>query len=351
MINRSLYLAASFLFFFATISLFIADCSDSDDSTNNFSFTPSATSTPIPDLSPTYTATEDVSFASLSIMTSPIDGQIFINDEFMGSGSWSGELLPGNYIISFGDYEGYYPPPDIIIELAAGESESVEGQYSQVPPTYGVINIWTTPVGLGNKLFCNGELAGIEFVSLEKQSGEYFIETETIAGYDTPQPVTLFLEVGETENISFTYTAQQATATPTVTSTPEPGTPTPTITLTPTPQVVPPDIEITSITPNILIMNQHASIVLSIANAPCTYWNVYSGLNNPISPNTGTNQTGGTVLYTYDHNDGSAGPHCLDTIYFDVYYGSSSQYLVSNSATIALIIRNGPLQSYWKPVH
>lgn len=66
---------------------------------------------------------------TLSIYTTPVDGEILLNGESVGVGEWSGSVLLGTYTISYGDVAGYTTPAPQIIETLQGQVTYAYGAY------------------------------------------------------------------------------------------------------------------------------------------------------------------------------------------------------------------------------
>lgn len=76
--------------------------------------------------------------AVLTVNTTPVVGQIFIDGSSVGSGSVTLELDPGTYIISFGVVSGYMTPDNISVTLGEGAIATRTGIYTEIiiPPQY-----------------------------------------------------------------------------------------------------------------------------------------------------------------------------------------------------------------------
>jgi len=110
--------------------------------------------------------------AILSIDTTPVKGEVFINGISVDIAPISVELDPGTYILSFGVVSGYITPGDISISLLAGQSEERIVVYEEegVPPSgynfitlsggeglgYFLINPKSSPGGLIGEHFGPG---------------------------------------------------------------------------------------------------------------------------------------------------------------------------------------------------
>ena len=72
------------------------------------------------DVTPTPTPTPTPT-GIIKVTTKPVDGQIFIDNKYVGPGSCSEECMVGSHVISFGYVEGYEKPGDILIYLRENE--------------------------------------------------------------------------------------------------------------------------------------------------------------------------------------------------------------------------------------
>jgi hypothetical protein len=74
--------------------------------------------------------------AILSIDTTPVKGNVFINGVLVGTAPIRVELDPGTYTVSFGPVSGYITPADILITLAEGQTVERTVVYEEegVPP-------------------------------------------------------------------------------------------------------------------------------------------------------------------------------------------------------------------------
>ena len=66
---------------------------------------------------------------TLSVITTPVSGAIYVDDSYKRTGSWSGILNVGSYKVAFGDVSGYTTPPPQTVTVSAGQMTSVTGTY------------------------------------------------------------------------------------------------------------------------------------------------------------------------------------------------------------------------------
>jgi len=82
---------------------------------------------------------------TISVTTEPVDGKVYIDSEYAGTGSFSGEYEPGTYRVSFGDVAGYVTPDAQIVVVNSGRSTTVRGRYELVAPAIApIIQLYST---------------------------------------------------------------------------------------------------------------------------------------------------------------------------------------------------------------
>ncbi len=72
--------------------------------------------------------------ATLTIGTTPIKANVYVDGSLLGVAPRTRSLAAGTYTISFGDVLGYLTPAPEIVTLAAGETRTVTGVYTEIPP-------------------------------------------------------------------------------------------------------------------------------------------------------------------------------------------------------------------------
>lgn len=101
-------------------------CGDDDD---NDDATPTPTNTPMPTSTPT-PAMGTLIITTVDQEGNAVDGEIFIDGESTGFGSYSNTMSTGTYVIAFGDLPGYIQPNDQTVTVEAGQTTTVEGVYT-----------------------------------------------------------------------------------------------------------------------------------------------------------------------------------------------------------------------------
>lgn len=72
--------------------------------------------------------------ATLTVDTTPIKANVYVGGSLLGVVPRTRSLAAGTYTISFGDVLGYLTPAPEIVTLAAGETRTVTGVYTEIPP-------------------------------------------------------------------------------------------------------------------------------------------------------------------------------------------------------------------------
>lgn len=67
----------------------------------------------------------------MHIITSPIKGDVFIENEYRGTGDINVELEQGTYTVSFGNVAGYITPQSLNITVNPGFTALVTIEYTK----------------------------------------------------------------------------------------------------------------------------------------------------------------------------------------------------------------------------
>ncbi|MEM2946293.1 MAG: carboxypeptidase-like regulatory domain-containing protein [Thermoproteota archaeon] len=81
----------------------------------------------------TVTVSEVVPEGTLVVSTTPIAGDIYVNEELKGKGIWTGTLTAGFYTVKFGSVTGYLTPKPQTVEVIASQTTTVIGEYTPTP--------------------------------------------------------------------------------------------------------------------------------------------------------------------------------------------------------------------------
>lgn len=120
---------------------------------------------------------------TLTVNTSPISGEVFVNGVLWGTSPQSRVVLVGNYTVSFGDVTGYHTPLLQHTTVKKDLTTVVEGVYE---PITGTITIATSPVS--GEIFVNGESWGYAPGGRTVHVGTYTITFGEVSHCYTPSP-------------------------------------------------------------------------------------------------------------------------------------------------------------------
>jgi hypothetical protein len=67
----------------------------------------------------------------LHVITNPVSGDIFINNEYRGTRDVNVELEQGSYTVTFGNVAGYVTPAPMSIEVSPGFTALVSIEYTK----------------------------------------------------------------------------------------------------------------------------------------------------------------------------------------------------------------------------
>ncbi len=151
---------------------------------------------------PTYYSYNWMNYTALSIDTTPINGEIFIDGVSKGLAPQLIEVAAGSYTISFGSMTGYDTPPSQTVNVSTGETKEVIAEY--VYPQTGFINIDTRPVK--GEVFIDGISAGAAPVTREVNAGTHTVSFGDVADYNTPTDITATVTASGTFNAVADYT-------------------------------------------------------------------------------------------------------------------------------------------------
>lgn len=72
--------------------------------------------------------------ATLTVDTTPVNGEVFVDGVSWGTASQTRSVDPGTHMVSFGDVSGYITPAPETVMLVADETRTVTGAYIVFPP-------------------------------------------------------------------------------------------------------------------------------------------------------------------------------------------------------------------------
>ncbi len=141
---------------------------------------------------------------TLSIDTTPVKGEIFVDGEPWGVAPQSQVVDVGTYTVTFGVVAGYTTPEEQVVDVEASLTTDVMGTYVVIPPDMGVLSVDTEPVK--GEVVVDGVSWGIAPQTRTVEPGTYSVSFGDMAGYVTPESVDAIVEPGLTKNILGTYT-------------------------------------------------------------------------------------------------------------------------------------------------
>ncbi len=149
-------------------------------------------------------ATEkEVVLGTLTVDTSPVKGEVFVDQASWGSAPQTRQLAPGAHTVTFGTVSGYAAPAAQQAAVTAGQTTTVTGVYAAA---LGTLAIDTEPVKGTIKV--DGALWGLAPQSREVSPGAHVVTFGGVNGYDAPPQQTATVVVGQTTNVKGTYAAQ-----------------------------------------------------------------------------------------------------------------------------------------------
>lgn len=90
----------------------------------------------------------------ISVTTTPISGDVFINGEYVGTGIASKEYSPGTYTIAFGSVTEYHSPDPQRVTLEPGDSLSIVGTYTAFSPAcLEITDVYQTVSGISPSIY------------------------------------------------------------------------------------------------------------------------------------------------------------------------------------------------------
>lgn len=160
--------------------------------------TPEPTIEPTPEPVPPPTGT-------ITVATSPVEGNIYIDNKRIGFGSCSKEYAIGTYVVSFGDVDGYYSPESLEEIIEANKTKSVMGVYKQKPN--GTIHIKTTSDKgtVEGDIYVDGDYVGVGYCTVERTIGTHTVSYSNVKGYKNPSSKSVDVEEGCTINVVGRY--------------------------------------------------------------------------------------------------------------------------------------------------
>lgn len=138
----------------------------------------------------------------LYINTTPVSGDIYVDDVLKGKGSWSGGVSQGSHKISFGPVSGYTTPPSQYASVYPGYPAYVMGTY--VLQETGTLSVSTTPVN--GAIYVDDEYKGTGSWSGSVPASSHKISFGDISGYVTPATQYVNVNPSQSTTVIGTYT-------------------------------------------------------------------------------------------------------------------------------------------------
>jgi len=131
---------------------------------------------------------------TISVSTSLMDGNIYIDTYPVGSGYYVGEYGIGTHTISFGKVTGFETPESEIINLKANETEYINVTYVEMPE--GILIVTTTPVS--GAIYVDGDNVGNGyFEEIYEENTVLEISFGAMDGYITPNGMEVIIIADE----------------------------------------------------------------------------------------------------------------------------------------------------------
>jgi hypothetical protein len=77
----------------------------------------------------------------LSVTTTPVSGDIYVDNTLRGTKFWSGNLSVGSHVISYGKVDGYIEPSTQTVTIIANQSNYIIGVYRKVFSSLFVLSL------------------------------------------------------------------------------------------------------------------------------------------------------------------------------------------------------------------
>jgi hypothetical protein len=144
--------------------------------------------------------------ANLTVNTTPVSGQIYIDGVLAGTAPITLQIPAGIHTITFEDVSGYIPPAAQTITLPANGNQTVTGTYVVIPPpppAKGTLKVTTTPVAAD--IYVEGVNMGLSPIVVELDVGTYTVSFGDVAGYTKAADTTITLNDGGIVEVVGTY--------------------------------------------------------------------------------------------------------------------------------------------------
>ena len=157
---------------------------------------------------------------TLSVNTTPVTGEIFVDGTSWGTAPQSETIVVGDHTVTFGDVQGYVTPSAQQVHIYLNQTENVTGEYQ---PATGTLSIDTDGASQKGEVFVNDISWGTAPKSQVLDVGTYTISFGYLTGYKTPSDIQATVEKDQTTSKTGHYSP--ATGTLSIAATDIDGTP------------------------------------------------------------------------------------------------------------------------------
>jgi signal peptidase I len=150
---------------------------------------------------------------TLTVNTTPVAGEVFVNGESWGIAPQSKVVDVGIYEVTFGKVIGYRKPAAQSVPVYADATPTVTGVYVM---TNGTLTITTKPAWWG-EVFVNGVSWGTAPQSRTVQTGTYTVSFGAIDGFTSPTSQVVTVNENAETRVTGTYEPKSGTVTAEIT--------------------------------------------------------------------------------------------------------------------------------------
>ena len=144
-----------------------------------------------------------VDTGTLSITTTPVDGEVFVEGDSWGTAPQEQVVAVGTYTVTFGEVSGYVTPDTVEVKVKVDETTDVLGTYDMIPPDMGVLSVDTEPVK--GEVFVDGISWGTAPQSRVVAVGAHTVSYGAMSGYTIPANQVATVTADTTTKITGTY--------------------------------------------------------------------------------------------------------------------------------------------------
>jgi hypothetical protein len=151
---------------------------------------------------------------TLTVSTTPVAGEVFVNGESWGTAPQSKVVDVGNYQVTFGEVTGYRKPAAQSVTVLADMTTTVIGAYVM---TNGTLTITTARAWWG-EVFVSGVSWGTAPQSKTVQTGTYTVSFGAIDGFTSPASQVVTVNENTETRVRGTYEPKSGTTTAEITN-------------------------------------------------------------------------------------------------------------------------------------